>query len=32
MTITTIMKVTTNVTICLHVNKMVSAATMAENK
>ena len=32
MTVTAIMKVTAKVTICLHVNKMVSTATMAEYK
>ena len=33
MTVAAIMKVsTTKVTICLHVNKMVSTATMAEYK
>ena len=31
-TVTAIMKVTTKVTICLNVNKMVSTATMAEYK
>ena len=32
MTVAAIMKVTTKVTICLYVNKMVSTATMAEYK